>query len=188
MKPFFIDENYFEIEYNKLLTEMDIFDFSAANTLVSGFDQIGSNVPSAINSLHDTCEYFCNSFVCLKYAYKNLPYTKSQKKNYYWVFYYHNIALHFLHTIHDLLFILVRELTQSYEVKLELGFRKKLVKKLRSSDDENFKKLGNALNKNSPIRTLKYRDEYTHNITPYRLNSHPEKNEHGITFLKLVNQ
>ncbi|PTG17426.1 hypothetical protein BU642_11385, partial [Staphylococcus chromogenes] len=68
MKPFVIDENYFDIEYNKLHTEINIFDFSKVNILVSRFDQIGSNVPSAINSIHDTCEYFCNSFVCLKYA------------------------------------------------------------------------------------------------------------------------
>ena len=55
MKPFVIDENCFDIEYNKLLTEINIFDFSKVNTLVSGFEQIGSNVPSAINSIHDTC-------------------------------------------------------------------------------------------------------------------------------------
>lgn len=184
MKPFVIDENCFDIEYNKLLTEINIFDFSKVNTLVSGFEQIGSNVPSAINSIHDTCEYFCNSFVCLKYAHKNLPYTNNLEKNYYWVFYYHNITLHFLHTIHDLMYILIRELTHSYEVKLELGFKRELVSKLKASDNETFKKLGNILNKNSPIRTVKYRDEYTHNITPYRLNSHPEKDEHGIAFFK----
>ncbi|WP_245336939.1 Cthe_2314 family HEPN domain-containing protein, partial [Staphylococcus sp. GDY8P68P] len=101
-----------------------------------------------------------------------------------WVFYYHNIALHFLHTLHDLMYTLVRELTHSYEVKLELGFKRELVAKLKSSDNETFNKLGNILNKNSPIRTVKYRDEYTHNITPYRLNSHPEKDEHGNAFFK----
>lgn len=101
-----------------------------------------------------------------------------------WVFYYHNIALHFLHTLHDLMYTLVRELTHSYEVKLELGFKRELVAKLKSSDNETFNKLGNILNKNSPIRTVKYRDEYTHNITPYRLNSHPEKDDYGNAFFK----
>lgn len=105
-----------------------------------------------------------------------------------WVFYYHNIALHFLHTLHDLMYILVRELTHSYEVKLELGFKRELVGKLKASDNETYNKLGNILNKNSPIRTVKYRDEYTHNITPYRLNSHPRKMSIELLFLKLINQ
>ena len=34
MKPFFIDENYFEYEYDQLLKEIDIFDFSKFNHLM----------------------------------------------------------------------------------------------------------------------------------------------------------
>lgn len=184
MKPFIIDENHFEFEYNKLLNEINIFDFSKAKTLVTGFDQIGSNVPSIIYSIYDACEYFSNSFVCLKYAHQNILYTNSHNKNYYWVFYYHNITLHFLHTIHDLMYSLIRELTHSYEVRLEIGFKKNLISNLKSSNNEIHIKLGNILNKNSPIRTLKYRDEYTHNITPYRVNSHPQKDKNGISLFK----
>ncbi len=85
-------------------------------------------------------------------------------------------------------YISKRKLTHSYEVKLELGFKRELVAKLKSSDNETFNKLGNILNKNSPIRTVKYRDEYTHNITPYRLNTHPRKMSMELLFLKLINQ
>ncbi|HDE9610271.1 MULTISPECIES: hypothetical protein [Staphylococcus] len=122
MKPFIINEEFFEVEYTKLLDEINVFDFSKVNTLIIGFDHIGSNVPSAINSIHDTCEYFCNSFVCLKYACEQLPLIDEKLKNFYWVFYYHNITLHFFHTLHDLMFTLIRELTHFYEIKLDIGF------------------------------------------------------------------
>ena len=56
----FIDENYFEYEYDQLLKELDIFDFSKFNDLINGLDRLGSNIVSTINSIHDTCEYFCN--------------------------------------------------------------------------------------------------------------------------------
>ena len=39
MKPFIINEEFFEVEYTKLLDEINVFDFSKVNTLIIGFDQ-----------------------------------------------------------------------------------------------------------------------------------------------------
>ena len=41
MKPFIINEEFFEVEYTKLLDEINVFDFSKVNTLIIGFDHIG---------------------------------------------------------------------------------------------------------------------------------------------------
>lgn len=180
MKPFFIDENYFEYEYDDLLKKIDIFDFSKFNDLINGLDRLCSNIVSTINSIHDTCEYFCNSFVSLKYAIKVIETVNEEERNYYWIFYFHNITLHFLHTLNDLLYTLTQEYTSLYDVKKDIGFKKNLVKALKASNSETHRQLATILNKDVPIRTMKYRDEYTHNIMPYRPNSNPTV-ENGIT-------
>ena len=166
MKPFFIDENYFEYEYDQLLKEIDIFDFSKFNDLINGLDRLGSNIVSTINSIHDTCEYFCNSFVSLKYSISLIETVNEEERNYYWVFYFHNITLHFLHTLNDLLYSLAQEYTSHYEVKKDIGFKRNLVENLIASNNDTHRQIGNILNKDVPIRTMRYRDEYTHNIMP----------------------
>ncbi|OAO24892.1 Cthe_2314 family HEPN domain-containing protein [Mammaliicoccus lentus] len=173
MKPFYINDNYFEYEYDKLLQEINIFDFAKFNDLIVGSDRLGSNLVAVINSIHDICEYFCNSFVSLKYSIELVESIEEEERNYYWVFYFHNITLHLLHTLDDLLYTLVQEYTALYEVKKDIGFRKSLIETLQSSNNKTYQKLGSILNKDVPVRTMKYRDEYTHNIMPYRLNSHP---------------
>ena len=94
----FIDENYFEYEYDQLLKEIDIFDFSKFNDLINGLDRLGSNIVSTINSIHDTCEYFCNSFVSLKYSISLIETVNEEKRNYYWVFIF--IILLYIFYIH----------------------------------------------------------------------------------------
>ena len=183
MKPFFIDENYFEYEYDQLLKEIDIFDFSKFNDLINGLDRLGSNIVSTINSIHDTCEYFCNSFVSLKYSISLIETVNEEERNYYWVFYFHNITLHFLHTLNDLLYSLAQEYTSHYEVKKDIGFKRNLVENLIASNNDTHRQIGNILNKDVPIRTMRYRDEYTHNIMPYRPNSNPTV-ENGITMFR----
>ena len=42
-----------------------------------------------------------------------------------------------------------------------------------ASNNDTHRQIGNILNKDVPIRTMRYRDEYTHNIMPYRPNSNP---------------
>ena len=56
MKPFLLMKII--LNMNTLLKELDIFDFSKFNDLINGLE----NIVSTINSIHDTCEYFCNSF------------------------------------------------------------------------------------------------------------------------------
>lgn len=51
---------------------------------------------------------------------------------------------------------------------------------MKASNSETHRQLATILNKDVPIRTMKYRDEYTHNIMPYRANSNPTV-ENGIT-------
>ncbi|EGQ1648835.1 MULTISPECIES: hypothetical protein [Staphylococcus] len=51
---------------------------------------------------------------------------------------------------------------------------------MKASNSETHRQLATILNKDVPIRTMKYRDEYTHNIMPYRPNSNPTV-ENGIT-------
>ena len=79
-------------------------------------DRLGSNIVSTINSIHDTCEYFCNSFVSLKYSISLIE-TVNEEKETIIGFYFHNITLHFLHTLNDLLYSLAQEYTSHYEVK-----------------------------------------------------------------------
>ncbi|MFW3610844.1 hypothetical protein ACN9U3_00530 [Staphylococcus caprae] len=143
-------------------------------------NKYGSNIVSTINSIHDTCEYFCNSFVSLKYSISSIETINEEERNYYWVFYFHNITLHFLHTLNDLLYSLAQEYTSHYEVKKDIGFKRNLVETLMTSNNDTHRQIGTILNKDVPIRTMRYRDEYTHNIMPYRPNSNPIV-EDGIT-------
>lgn len=52
-----------------------------------------------------------------------------------------------------------------------------------ASNNDTHRQIGNILNKDVPIRTMRYRDEYTHNIMPYRPNSNPTV-ENGITMFR----
>ena len=51
-----------------------------------------------------------------------------------------------------------------------------------ASNNDTHRQIGNILNKDVPIRTMRYRDEYTHNIMPYRPNSNNCRN--GITMFR----
>ena len=175
------DEEFKDI-YHKYHNEYDAFDYSILGIGDSYYENdfesifsIGreSNINAVVNSLHDTIEYFIVSKIYMEYAYRTAEQVEiSQDEagfDYYWLFYYQNITLNHLHTLHDLLYNLVYEEFGLYEIKRDFGFRKNIVNTLRQNEDERARGFGSILNKDSPVRTTKYRDEYTHNIKPYRL-------------------
>ena len=85
MKPFLLMKIILNMNTISYLKEIDIFDFSKFNDLINGLDRLSSNIVSTINSIHDTCEYFCNSFVSLKYSISLIETVNEEERNYYWV-------------------------------------------------------------------------------------------------------
>ncbi|QQB05697.1 Cthe_2314 family HEPN domain-containing protein [Macrococcoides caseolyticum] len=158
------DEVFSELYYKYLQIEWKELDFSSFNPSAYKHDFLKifkhDNVINIINSMIDNAEFMCSSYILMNNAKEN--------DNEYWYFYYQHNLLNFLLSFDDLLYILVQEVTEMYQVKKDYGFRRELVKKLKESDDVLNRKFAKGLNKYSLERTRKYRDNNIHNVKSYR--------------------
>lgn len=158
------DKEFSELYYKYLQIEWKELDFSSFDPIEYKDDFLKfykyDNVVNIINSMIDNVEFLCSSYILMNNA--------KECDNQYWYFYYQHNVLNFLLSYDDLLYTLVQEVTEMYQVEKDYGFRGNLIKELKESENDLKIKFAKGLNKFSLERTRKYRDNNTHNVKSYR--------------------